>query len=83
MKLEQSGYRCTLYTYPPGTVFPPHTHDVDKIDAVLKGVFEITMGGETIQLSPGDYIEVPRNTVHSAAVIGTAAVISIDAIKSD
>ena len=33
-QLEGRGYRVSLYTYPPGTFFPDHTHGVDKIDAV-------------------------------------------------
>lgn len=38
-KLEARGYQVTRYVYPPGTVFPPHTHSVDKIDAVVSGRF--------------------------------------------
>jgi quercetin dioxygenase-like cupin family protein len=38
-KLEQLGYRVSRYVYPPGTYFGPHTHDLDKIDAVLSGRF--------------------------------------------
>ena len=30
-KLEALGYQVTRYDYPPGTHFPRHTHDVDKI----------------------------------------------------
>ena len=33
-KLESRGYRCATYVYPPGTTFPDHAHDKDKIDAV-------------------------------------------------
>lgn len=36
-KLERRGYRVARYVYPPGTYFPDHTHDVDKIDAVVSG----------------------------------------------
>jgi predicted metal-dependent enzyme (double-stranded beta helix superfamily) len=36
-KLERAGYEVSIYTYPPGTYFPPHTHGVDKCDAVLRG----------------------------------------------
>ena len=36
-KLESLGYRVARYVYEPGTVFPDHKHDVDKIDAVLSG----------------------------------------------
>ena len=80
-KLEQMGYRCTRYTYPKGTFFPDHSHDVDKIDAVLKGQFRINMGGENVTLKSGDYAFVSRGEIHSAEVIGDEAVVSIDAVR--
>lgn len=79
--LEQQGYRCTTYVYPPGTGFPEHVHEVDKIDAVLEGRFRISMDGHDYILGPGDCIHVPRNRPHSAAVIGPDPVVSIDAIR--
>ena len=38
-RLESLGYRVAKYIYEPGTVFPDHKHEVDKIDAVLSGRF--------------------------------------------
>ena len=72
-KLAQRGYQITRYTYPPGTHFPDHTHTVDKIDGVLSGRFRMTMGGHSA---------VPKGEVHSAEVIGSEPVISLDAVKS-
>ena len=80
-KLTSLGYRVTRYIYPPGTSFPDHTHNVDKIDAVLAGRFKICMQGNTHILEAGDWIEVPRGVIHSAEVIGDQAVVSLDAIK--
>ena len=42
-KLEQLGYSVSRYEYPPGTYFTDHTHDIDKIDAVLSGRFRMKM----------------------------------------
>ena len=81
MKLQELGYRVTRYIYPPGTLFPPHTHSVDKIDAVLAGQFCLEINGERLVLTAGDYIAVPRNVLHSAEVIGDEPVISLDAVK--
>lgn len=80
-KLEQAGYTCTCYTYPAGTYFPEHVHDDDKIDAVVKGCFRITVRGEEFLLQPGDSLGIPAGTPHSAEVIGSAPVVSIDAVK--
>ncbi len=80
-KLEARGYRVTRYVYPPGTYFPPHTHGVDKIDAVLAGRFRLTMGGRSYILEAGDCIAVPKGAVHSAEVVGDEAVVSLDAVR--
>ena len=81
-KLESLGYHCNRYVYPPGTFFPDHDHQVDKIDAVLNGEFKITMGGESVILTKGDYLYVPKRCIHSAEVIGDQPVVSIDAVKA-
>jgi quercetin dioxygenase-like cupin family protein len=79
-RLEAEGYHVSRYTYPPGTHFPEHTHNVDKIDAVVSGRFELTVEGQRAVLGPGDWIAVPRGVRHTATVIGTEAVVSLDAV---
>ena len=80
-KLENMGYRVSRYTYPPGTYFPTHTHEVDKIDAVLSGQFRITLQGKPVVLGPGDAVAVPGGAEHSAEVMGSEPVLSLDAVK--
>ena len=80
-KLEAMGYVVARYEYPPGTGFPDHAHDVDKIDAVVSGNFRLVIAGHTAQLGPGDWVEVPRGRRHTATVMGDAPVVSLDAIK--
>ncbi len=80
-KLEAMGYAVSAYVYPPGARFGAHTHEVDKVDAVVSGRFRITMGKESVVLSPGDAVQVPRGTRHSAEVVGEEPVVSLDAIK--
>ena len=80
-KLEALGYRVARYTYPPGTVFPDHRHDLDKIDAVVSGRFRLVIGGHLAELAAGDWVDVPRGTVHNALVVGDEPVVSLDAIK--
>ncbi len=80
-KLERKGYRVSRYVYPSGTYFPDHTHEVDKIDAVVSGRFRLTLAGESVVLEAGDAIEVPRGAVHSAEVVGEGSVVSLDAVR--
>ncbi|MGD8577649.1 MAG: cupin domain-containing protein [Thiohalophilus sp.] len=81
-KLERRGYYVNRYVYPPGTIFPPHTHEVDKIDGVLSGRFRLEMKGRSVVLEAGDCLAVPRGVVHSAEVVGDEPVVSLDAVKS-
>ncbi len=80
-KLEALGYRVTRYIYPPGTRFPDHTHEVDKIDAILTGRFRLVLAGRPYILEAGDWVVVPRGTVHSAEVVGEVPVVSLDATR--
>ena len=81
-KLETAGYMVARYTYPPGTAFPDHVHEIDKIDAVVAGRFRMVVAGHLTMLGPGDWIEVARGVRHSATVIGDEDVVSLDAVRS-
>ena len=80
-RLESLGYRIARYVYEPGTIFPDHTHGVDKIDAVVSGRFRLVVGGHLAMLGPGDWVAIPRGSVHNATVIGDEPVVSLDAVK--
>ncbi len=80
-KLEARGYLVSRYVYPPGTVFPEHTHGIDKIDAILSGCFRMTTEDGDVVLEAGDMLAVPRGTVHRAEVVGDEDVVSLDATR--
>ena len=80
-RLETEGFAVTRYLYPPGTRFPEHTHPFDKKDAVLSGRFRLTMNGQSMLLEAGDRLLIPRGMVHSAEVVGSEPVISLDASR--
>jgi len=82
-KLEARNYRVHRYIYPPGTYFPDHHHDEDKIDGVLSGRFKLRMNGQSLILTAGDCLAVPRGVIHSAEVVGEEPVISLDAVIND
>jgi quercetin dioxygenase-like cupin family protein len=80
-KLESRGYRVSRYVYPPGTSFPTHTHEVDKMDAVFSGRFRIATRDGEVVLGPGDAMQVRAGARHSAEVVGEEPVVSLDGIK--
>lgn len=81
-KLERSGYSATRYVYPPSTVFPDHSHGMDKMDAVLSGRLRIVIEGREIVLEAGDMVAVPAGVVHSAETVGDEPVVSLDGVKT-
>ncbi|PAA46925.1 hypothetical protein BOX15_Mlig020256g1, partial [Macrostomum lignano] len=80
-KLRSLGYSSCRYTFGPGTVFPDHTHPVDKMDAIVSGRFLFRMFGEEVVLEPGDRVLVPKDTVHYAEVVGSQDVVFFDSTK--
>jgi quercetin dioxygenase-like cupin family protein len=80
-KLEFEGYDVTRYVYPPRTLFPDHSHSIDKKDAVLSGKFKIEANGKTFLLEAGDALSVPAGVVHNAKVLGSEPVVSLDATR--
>ena len=81
-KLQSQGYNVARYVYSPGTVFPDHKHEVDKVDAVVAGRFRLVIGGHVAMLGPGDWIDVQRGVTHNATVLGDEPVVSLDAVKA-
>ena len=64
-KPEARVYAVSRYVYPPGTRFPPHTHGIDRIDAVVCGRFWMTMDQVDTVLEASDCLAVPRGAIHS------------------
>jgi quercetin dioxygenase-like cupin family protein len=80
-QLDAMGYQVFRYEYPPATRFAEHCHDFAKIEVVLSGRFLIEMDGESRELRAGQAIHVPAGVMHSAEVLGSEPVVSLDAVK--
>src|SRR5687767_5380317 len=80
-QLAEAGYQVSRYHYPPGTYFPPHVHRVHKRDSVVAGRLKIAWESGSVVLAPGDMIDIPAGSSHSAEVIGNETVLSLDATK--
>jgi quercetin dioxygenase-like cupin family protein len=58
---------------PPGGGPPPHIHtNEDETFYVAEGECEFLLGEETITAGPGDFVNVPRGTVHRFRNAGAA-----------
>jgi quercetin dioxygenase-like cupin family protein len=57
----------------PGGGPPPHIHRrEDESFYLLDGTLTLQAGGKTIHASPGDFVHIPRGTVHSFKNTGDA-----------
>jgi quercetin dioxygenase-like cupin family protein len=64
----ESGGACFIIEgmAPPGGGPPPHIHHFeDESFYILEGTATFHAGGQTIHAKPGDFIHIPRGTVHS------------------
>ena len=71
---EESGgaYFVMEALVPPGGGPPPHIHTrEDETYYLLEGQLEVLLGEETTVAGPGDFVNVPRGTVHCFRNAGT------------
>jgi quercetin dioxygenase-like cupin family protein len=63
---ETGGAYFVMEAYvPPGGGPPPHIHrNEDETFYVVEGECELLLGDETITAGPGDFVSVPRGTLH-------------------
>jgi quercetin dioxygenase-like cupin family protein len=73
---EESGgaYFAMEALVPPGGGPPPHIHSrEDETFYLIEGEIEFQLGDETVTAGPGDFVNVPRGTVHCFRNAGTGS----------
>ena len=66
-EISEAGWWPVSWRDAPGDVYEPHKHDADQTLYMVEGQLEIGVDGRTVRLSPGDKLELPAFTVHSAS----------------
>ena len=51
-----------------GTPVPEHAHSNEQAGYMIKGRFQVNIGGEEGMLEKGHYFRIPSNTLHSGFV---------------
>jgi quercetin dioxygenase-like cupin family protein len=59
------GYSCQLWVDPPGQEWNDFAHRTRELVTVLEGRLEFEVGGDTLELGPGDELFIPRDARHS------------------
>jgi quercetin dioxygenase-like cupin family protein len=64
--LESQGYEVTTWRDPADRLYDPHTHPEDESLWVVRGQIVLQADGREFPLGPGDRLELPRGTLHTA-----------------
>ena len=67
----------------PGTGAAPHSHPAEQISYIQSGYMEVTVDGKAYLLSPGCFIRIPPNAVHSTKNVGNSVVVNVDFFLPD
>lgn len=70
-ELAARGFGAFLWRDDPGARYEAHAHERDESLWVLEGEMTFEADGRTLRLGPGDRLELPAGTVHTA-VAGAA-----------
>ena len=67
-EIMKAGWWPLSWRDAPGEIYEPHKHDADQTLYLVEGRLELEADGRFHHLEPGDKLELPAFTVHSAKV---------------
>jgi len=77
------GLSSSWWSNGPGDRYASHSHTYHKVLYCARGSIRFTLGtGETIELGPGDRLDLPPGTLHSA-VVGPGGVTCLEATRHE
>ncbi len=79
--LAAMGREAELYSDLPGTKYGRHKHPFEDFIVIVSGKMKIVTDTAEWTLKPGDRLDLPANTVHSAVMIGREEVQYLSAAK--
>jgi quercetin dioxygenase-like cupin family protein len=63
----------------PGEGPPDHVHfSQEEMFFIVKGIYELTVGGQTSTAGPGTIVFIPRNVIHRFKNVGDTAACMLD-----
>ncbi len=79
--LEAEGLEVELCSDPPGMKYGRHKHPFDDFVVIVSGKMKIITDSHEWLMKPGDRLDLPKNTSHSAEIIGKEEVQYLSAAK--
>ncbi len=65
-EISDAGWWPVSWRDAAGEVYEPHKHDADQTLYLVEGLLELQAQGSVYRLEPGDKLDLPAFTVHSA-----------------
>jgi len=65
------------WDFSEGAELPEHEHAEEQFGYIIKGGFEVTIGGETCVLRAGEAYYVPPHTLHKFVSLGPTQAIDV------
>ncbi|MCK5573089.1 MAG: cupin domain-containing protein [Bacteroidetes bacterium] len=79
--LAREGLDCGLYSDQPRMKYGRHKHPFDDFVMIVSGRMKIMSDTDEWILKPGDRLNIPMNTPHSAEILGRTEVQYLSAEK--
>jgi quercetin dioxygenase-like cupin family protein len=79
--LHTEGLEFELYSDAPGTKYGRHKHPFEDFIVIVSGKMKLVTDSDSWTMKPGDRIDLPPNTIHSAEVVGKEEVRYLSAAK--
>jgi quercetin dioxygenase-like cupin family protein len=79
--LRAEGLEPRWWSNGPGDRYGSHDHGYHKVLYCARGSIRFEAGGRAFELSPGDRLDIPPRTAHSA-VVGPEGVSCVEAARS-
>jgi len=79
--LDVQGLEYELYSDRPGTKYGRHKHPFDDFIVIVSGKMKLITDAQEWVMKPGDRLDLPANTAHSAEILGKEEVQYLSAAK--
>jgi hypothetical protein len=80
-KLTRLGYDPFPRSNPTGVIVSARIHNCERAAAVVAGLLKVTIDAETVILTAGDIVSIPRGAQSRIEPIGNAPVVCIEAVS--
>jgi quercetin dioxygenase-like cupin family protein len=68
---------CSYWTVAAGSVLPEHAHPHEQVTNVIRGLFEMTLEGETQMVRDGDVVVIPPGAKHRGRALADCFILDV------